>query len=152
MAAPPISRGGLGWLTVNAQLRCGERANSPWRLSGRRGGASDMEATVEGLAALVDGRVVGDGHRIIREVTPLEAVRPGSLVWAGSAEALRQAEQSPAGCIVTSEEPRRSTASYIVAANSKLALAKILDHLHPRRPPQPGIARSCVLGAGVILG
>ena len=84
------------------------------------------------LAERLNGRLHGDGKRIVREVAPLPDAGPHSLCWAQSDVYLKQAAQSNAGVVLIPQdaEPVEST-TCICVEDVDLALRQVLEWFAP---------------------
>ncbi len=112
-----------------------------------------MERTLEEIAALIKGRVIGDGGTAIRGINNVEAVGEGELTFAEDARHLLLAVQSRASAVIVPPDVRElSGKSGISVGNPKLAFALILDIFHPAVLPSAGVHASAVLGQNVHLG
>lgn len=111
-----------------------------------------MSQTLEQIALHLNGRVIGDGTRIIHNVNSIDAAQPGDLTFAEDARRLEQAMHSSAGAVIVSSEVKDlGGRSGIGVPNPKLAFALALDLFHPRVPAQGLVHPSAVLGRDVQL-
>src|SRR5215510_4703340 len=86
--------------------------------------------TVSSLAALVGGRVVGDGQRRIVGVAELRSAGPEQLGFVRDAKYRAAAKQTAAAAVITFEE-LETAASQIVVDDVGVAFAKVALHFHP---------------------
>ncbi len=115
--------------------------------------------TVAELAALVGGRVSGDGSIRIKTVARLESAETGSIAFVEDVKLLESARQSRASCLVVPEGARPDGAACLIETpHPKFAFALIAEALHPpkRRPPgldpTATIAASAEIDGGVYIG
>ena len=106
-----------------------------------------MGWTLAELAALVGGEVVGDPGRRIERVRTLDAAGPDDLSFLTGARYLEAARASRAGAILAGSRVADVRADLLVAANPSLALARILDRLHPRPRAAAGVHPTAVVAA-----
>jgi UDP-3-O-[3-hydroxymyristoyl] glucosamine N-acyltransferase len=116
--------------------------------------------TVDQLAELVVGRVVGDGATVIEGIADLEHAGESEIAYVESENFLAAALESKAACLIVpdqiSENLRERT--FIEVRNPKLAFALIGGALHPpvRREPtiHPGavVAETADVGPNVCIG
>ncbi len=105
------------------------------------------------LAEIVGGRVIGDPERTVTRVRALERAEPCDLSFLTHARYRDQARRSLAGALlVGADGPGLGLAAdLIVCANPERALAQVLDHLHPRPAPPPGIHPTAVVGTACVI-
>jgi len=112
-----------------------------------------MEQTLEALAKLLKGRLIGDGTVLIRDVNSLDAVQAGELTFAETQERVVEALATQASAILVSADIRDlSGRSGIQVDNPKLAFAVLLELFHPEASAVGGVHKTAVLGANVQLG
>lgn len=112
-----------------------------------------MEQTVAAIAALLKGRLIGDGATLIHGVNTLEAVQSGELSFADNPKRLAQALSTPASAVIVSADVSKlGGKSGISVSNPKLAFALVLDLFYPSTIPAGGVHPTAVLGANVQLG
>jgi UDP-3-O-[3-hydroxymyristoyl] glucosamine N-acyltransferase len=104
------------------------------------------------LAAIVGGRVTGDGEVEVSSVAEPDRAGPGALVMAGRRQELEAAERGGAAAVLLPEDVPPARLSALVVPNVRLAFAQAIAHLYPAPPIAPGVHQSAVLGAGVSLG
>ena len=112
-----------------------------------------MEQTLEAIAQLLQGRVIGDGATLIRGVNSLEAAREGELTFAEDPRRLAQAMMTKASAlIVPSTINDLQGRSGVSVQNPKLAFALMLELFNPATSASPGVHPTAVLGKNVQLG
>lgn len=90
-------------------------------------------ATVQRLAELVDGRVVGNGDAVVTGVADLRAAGPEHVGFVRDSRYAPLAAESGAGCVVVTSELDVSMPQ-IVVTDAHLAFARIALAFHP--PPR----------------
>jgi UDP-3-O-[3-hydroxymyristoyl] glucosamine N-acyltransferase len=128
--------------------------------------------TATALAALVGGRVGGDGATSVRRVSSIEAASEGTVVFVEDTKLLEAALASGASCVIVPEgaEGREGAADVgpaaekgagrcvIYAKRPKLAFALMAEALHPSKAwgegvhPTAIVEEDAVLGVGVYVG
>jgi UDP-3-O-[3-hydroxymyristoyl] glucosamine N-acyltransferase len=109
------------------------------------------------LAAAVGGRVEGDANRRVRGVATLEAAGPDDLSFLTNPRYRPAVQTSEAGAILVGPGVDVEGRDLLVAPDPYLALAEILDRMHPAAGPALGvssdarIASSASVGAGVAI-
>ena len=110
------------------------------------------DVTVTKLAALVGGRVVGDGQRAIKGLGDLRTAGPDQVGFVREKRYHAAAENTRAGAVLVASELRTS-ASQIVVADVDVAYAKIAALFHPLpRAREHGIHPTAVVDPGAELG
>ncbi len=112
-----------------------------------------MEQTLDAIAQLLKGRLIGDGATTIRGIGSLESAQEGDLTFAEDPRHLAQAMTTKASAVlVCSDVTRLDGKSGISVQNPKLAFALVMDLFHPLVPSAPGVHPTAVLGTNVRLG
>jgi UDP-3-O-[3-hydroxymyristoyl] glucosamine N-acyltransferase len=125
-----------------------------------------VAAAIDRLAAAAGGDVLGDGSLLIDGAAEAAHAGHGKVTYASSEKYLEDALAAGASCIVVPkhlmEGPRSDTAqtskaqeagvSFIVVDDARLAFARILGVLYPRRVPDPGVHPTAVIHAEARLG
>jgi UDP-3-O-[3-hydroxymyristoyl] glucosamine N-acyltransferase len=104
------------------------------------------------LASWVGGRVDGDPDRLIRGVATLDQAGPDDLSFLTNPRYRPAVSGSRAGAILVGESERIDGRDLVVAPDPYLALADILDRMHPPARPAPGVSPDARVGSGVRLG
>ncbi|NLW60207.1 MAG: UDP-3-O-(3-hydroxymyristoyl)glucosamine N-acyltransferase [Firmicutes bacterium] len=103
-------------------------------------------ATLEELASLVNGKVVGDGGLELTGVSGLDTAQPGEISLIASAKAIPAARESKASAFIFPSNLREFNFQGIGVDNPRLAFAQILWYFHPRKKYAEGIHPSAVIG------
>lgn len=105
---------------------------------------------VSEIARLLDAAFEG-GEREIRGVAPLDAAGEDEISFVGNRKAAAAARNSSAGCLlVTPEFPGGRTLIRVTDPRAKFA--RVVELLHPRRKPEPGVHPSAVVAADAVIG
>jgi UDP-3-O-[3-hydroxymyristoyl] glucosamine N-acyltransferase len=122
----------------------------------------DEGIRVADLAALVGGRVAGDGGVLVRRVSAIEAAGEGDLVFVEDAKLLGAALGCGASCVIVPAGVEGAGApggrTVVYAERPKLAFALMARALYPPRPrgdgvhPTASVDESAALGDGVHVG
>lgn len=113
---------------------------------------------VEEIAKLVDGRVEGEGSRVLKAVAGLESAGAEDITFAEGARALKSAVVSHAGCILVPAGASVAGKTTIAVSHPKLALIRAAEVLLPARRPESGVhptaivSRDASLAADVSVG
>jgi UDP-3-O-[3-hydroxymyristoyl] glucosamine N-acyltransferase len=107
--------------------------------------------TVSSLAALVGGRVVGDGSCTITGVADLRAAGPEHVGFVRDGQYRAAAQKTAAGALITSI-PIETNAAQIIVADVRLAFARVAAHFHPvRRATVHSIHAAAVIADGAEI-
>jgi UDP-3-O-[3-hydroxymyristoyl] glucosamine N-acyltransferase len=110
-------------------------------------------ASLDQLAALVGGEVIGNGELEITGVSGIGDARPGTITLVGGEKVLAMAEKSPAAAFIF---PKNLLLPPELAGirvdNPRLAFAKILRFFHPPQAFPAGIHPSAVIEEGFKHG
>ena len=116
-----------------------------------------MKKTVEEIARLLQGQVIGDGRVEIRGITNSENPLPGHLAFIQEEKDLRLLESSEIAAVIVPPTVKSSTKPLIQTAHPKLAWAKLLGAFHPS-VVYPGtvsdrafVAKTAKIGKNVTL-
>ncbi|MBY0232576.1 MAG: UDP-3-O-(3-hydroxymyristoyl)glucosamine N-acyltransferase [Gemmataceae bacterium] len=114
-----------------------------------------MPTTLQQLADLVGGRVVGDGSLAVRDARSLHEAGPGHLSFLEGDKRLRAALASAAGAIVIGEAAAKQLPgrNLLVAPDPLSAFIRIVQELRPARPaPAPGASPQASVHPSARLG
>ncbi|HEY0762560.1 MAG TPA: UDP-3-O-(3-hydroxymyristoyl)glucosamine N-acyltransferase [Pyrinomonadaceae bacterium] len=101
--------------------------------------------TVDELAEIVSGRVVGDGGARIERIADLDCAREGEVAYIDNEKLFEAAKESQASCLIVREGVEFSDRTLIVVANPKLAFALAGAALHPAVRREPTIHPTAVV-------
>jgi len=113
-----------------------------------------MQATLAELAALVDGRLVGDGDLVIYGAAPLGSAVPGQITLLdGSAERSHNLAECQAAAVLASHKsPPQEEVPAILVDDVHAAFAAILKHFNPpRRRRRTGVSPLAVVSPSAKL-
>jgi UDP-3-O-[3-hydroxymyristoyl] glucosamine N-acyltransferase len=111
-----------------------------------------MSVTLDELAKHLAGEVVGDGSVQIIALSSLDAIAPGTLVFADGDANLKIAQSSEAAAILAHTDITSSNKPLIRVPNPFRAFIKLLHYFYPEKKPQVGIHPSAVIADDVQLG
>ena len=111
-----------------------------------------MHASLHEIAALVNGRIIGDETLAIQALSPIDEIKPRSLVFADGTDHLKQAEQSEAAAVLVSKHISELNKPLIQVDNPFKAFILLLKHFYPSPKPTPGIHPTAIIAPDVILG
>ncbi len=111
-----------------------------------------MKASLNDIAKIVHGVVIGDATILIETLAPIDNILPQSLVFAEGTDNIKLAENSEAGAVLVSDLVDNLQKPIIQVANPFKAFMQLLEHFYPAHPPTLGIHPSAVIEEDVIMG
>ena len=111
-----------------------------------------MQATLAELAALVDGRLVGNADLVIHGAAPLADAQPGEITLIDAAERVQSLAKSKASAVVGPHDCPTGLPAILVS-NVHAAFTKILGHFRPpRKARRVGVSPLAVVCPTAQLG
>lgn len=104
------------------------------------------------LAERLGAEVVGDGERMVEGIRPLDRAEAEHLSFLHNPKYVAQAAESHAGAILVHSADELPGRDLLVCAQPYLAVARVLEIFHPRRPEEPGVHPSAVVADDLQLG
>lgn len=104
------------------------------------------------LATAVGGRVHGNPERVVRAVATLEDAGPDDLSFLTNPRYRTALAASRAGAVLVGPGTTIEGRDLLEAPEPYLALAEILDRMHPTLPPVSGISPDARVASGAALG
>jgi UDP-3-O-[3-hydroxymyristoyl] glucosamine N-acyltransferase len=111
-----------------------------------------MNASLNDIAKLIDGTVIGDGEVLISALSPINDVLPHSLIFAEGADNLTLAAQSGAAAVLVATPHADMHKPMIQVPHPFQAFIRLLSHFYPPHVPEPGVHPTAVIAADVSLG
>jgi UDP-3-O-[3-hydroxymyristoyl] glucosamine N-acyltransferase len=113
-----------------------------------------MPITIAELAELVGSDAfVGDGGKVISGANTIENASETDLAFAASRKALEAAGASRAGCLLTALAFDQALAIPVIrVSDPRVAFAKALEVIYPRKRLRPGVHPSAVVAKSAQLG
>ncbi|MGD9155612.1 MAG: UDP-3-O-(3-hydroxymyristoyl)glucosamine N-acyltransferase [Bacillota bacterium] len=103
--------------------------------------------SLQELAVLVNGEIVGDGLTPITGVAGIEDAKPGDITFAASHRVVGRAVNSPATALIIPANVSDVAKPALKVANPRLAFARILTRFFPPAVAVPSIHPTAVIGA-----
>lgn len=110
-----------------------------------------MKKTVQELAAILGGTVIGNGENLIEDVKGLAEAKVGDITFA----VYPYTEYVPkvhAGAVIVSEAVPAGDNTLIIVENPRLAFSQLLVLFHPRQSVAAGIHATAVVDESAALG
>jgi len=110
------------------------------------------EKTLEELASLIEGEVIGDAGLKIAGISGLDEARKGEITFIAQSKYLGKAKETNASAIIVSSKIEGIDKPFILTDNPYLAYAKIATFFHEYPHPILGIDKNAILGEGTRVG
>lgn len=111
-----------------------------------------MNLSLSDIAQLVQGTIIGDPSITVSALSPIDAILPGSLVFAEGEDNIKRAEDSAAAALLVHHKINQSSKALIQVAHPFKAFIQLLNYSNPPRKMNEGVHPSAVIGEGVQLG
>ena len=111
-----------------------------------------MEKTLNELAQMVQGTVVGDGTVKISGITSIEQPRPGQLAYLTEEKRLSEMEASPLAALIVPEKISAAKKPLIRSQNPKLAWAILLGLFNPPQTYSKTISEKALIAKSAKIG
>ncbi|MFC1590383.1 UDP-3-O-(3-hydroxymyristoyl)glucosamine N-acyltransferase [Candidatus Omnitrophota bacterium] len=115
--------------------------------------------SIQEIARLVGGEVVGDGDVAINGANGIEEAGEGEISFLADKNAVSLLNKTKASCVIVPPDIERPTIPAIISENPPLAFIKVVSELFLPPVPKPdgihktaAIAKSAKLGRGVVVG
>ncbi len=109
-----------------------------------------VKLTVNELAALVGGKVIGDGDRLIEGLGKIESARPTEVTFLANPRYTHYLSQSKAGAVLVPAGTSASGPTLIEVENPYMAFLTLLEGFFPQEPwVNVGVHPTAVLEEGV---
>ena len=112
-----------------------------------------LHKTLNEIARLIDGKVVGDGDILITGVSGIKEAAEGDITFLANPKYSPLMDKTRAAAIITSIDAQKTSKPVILTENPSLAFAKIISMFMPDDAGHPqGIDYTVVMGKNVTLG
>lgn len=111
-----------------------------------------MNYSLDKIAQLVQGVVVGDATITVSALSPIDDITPGTLVFAEGDQKIKQAESSPAAALLVSHTVKSASKPMIQVAHPFKAFITLLHHFNPSKKWNKSIHPTAVIGDDVEIG
>lgn len=111
-----------------------------------------MEKTLQELAAIVHGNVVGDGSTKISGITSVEYPLAGCLAFIQDGKKLAELEQTPLAALIVNPAIQSSKKPLIQTQNPKLAWAVLIGFFHPPKGYSKTISNQAFVSKTAKIG
>lgn len=112
-----------------------------------------MRLTLNEIAVMLDGELIGDGDVVITGISGIEEAGPGEITFISNTKYLHLLALTGASAVIASRDINSAPCPIIRTQNPSLAFSKIVDLLTTEKIKHPkGIHKSAVIGKGAELG
>lgn len=111
-----------------------------------------MNASLTEIAQIIQGEIIGDENIKINQLSPINNITEGSLIFAEGQDNLKKAESSNAAAILVANHVTSSSKTIIKVTNPFKSFIQLLSHFYPEIKPKIGIHSSAVINENVELG
>lgn len=109
-------------------------------------------ATLNELAGLIGGKVVGDGSVLINRMAPIDSAGPGDITFVANPKYLAKLKETTASAVIIKPGIDCPGVNLLVCDNPYLAFAKVLTALHAQRPAPQGVMDGAWVAPEAELG
>ena len=110
-----------------------------------------MEKTLQELATLVGGHVIGDESIVITETRSFDQAAKQSITFAVG-EYVEHIALCQAGAVIVESEVKEAPMAQIVVDNAKVAFAQVLELFHPPVVVPREVHSTAIIGENVTIG
>ena len=112
-----------------------------------------MNKTLNEIAKLIDGKVIGDGDILINGASGIREAAEGDITFLANSKYSPLMNKTRATAIITSVDAQATTKPIIITQNPSLAFIKIISMFTPDNVGHPsGIDYTAFIGKNVSLG
>ncbi|MFQ5781355.1 MAG: LpxD N-terminal domain-containing protein, partial [Nitrospiria bacterium] len=111
-----------------------------------------MEISLNEIAKMLSGRIVGDPHLRIRGVSTVEEARPGEITFLSNPKYISKVASTQASALIVRNAIKGIQPSLLLVENPYYAFAQLLTFFYPARRYPAGIDPKASIGKGVTIG
>ncbi len=111
-----------------------------------------MNISLNDIARLISGHVIGDGQIMISALSPIDDIAPNALIFAEGDDNILRAQNSPAAAVMVSQPHPELTKPIIQVSNPFHAFIHLLGHFYPPKAPEIGVHPTAIVAPDAILG
>lgn len=115
--------------------------------------------TVDKIAEFVNGKVIGDGSKVVSNISCAAFAKEGDITFALNQEDLEKAGRSAASCVLIGKEVKDFPKTLLKVDDMKMAMTILYNAMLEIKPPKEGkvhdkaiISDTASLGANISLG
>jgi len=114
-------------------------------------GGIELEKTVAEIAEYLNGRVVGDGSVIIRDVQGIDEAGDGDLTFIANRKYLKKLAATSASAVIVHPDMEDQGKNFIVVPDPYVAFGRVLALFYPDQEEKPGISSSSFIEEGASV-
>ena len=111
-----------------------------------------MELSLEKIAGLIDGEILGDSNRLISGVAPFDTATETEITCASRAPYLSKIDRTNAEVVIVPRDFKTSSKTLVRVDNPQVAFAKIVSVFHPVLKSDAGISPHAFVGENFVCG
>ncbi len=111
-----------------------------------------MELSLSEIAALVEGKIIGDPSCLIRDIVSIDEAKEGEITFLANPKYRKKVATTRASAILIQNEISGSRPSLILVDDPYYAFAQLLSVFHPKQPDPSGVSPLASIGKEVALG
>lgn len=112
-----------------------------------------MKKTLEEIAAIIDGEIVGDKNTVVTGICGIKEAGKGDLTFVANSRYVSLMNHTKASAIITSKDVESAPKPIIRTENPSIAFAKMVSLMAPNEAKRPkGIHPTAVIGEKVKIG
>ena len=111
-----------------------------------------MKFTLKEIAAVVNGKLIGDSNIVIEGVSEIQNGRKGTISFLGNQSYKKYIDSAMASAIIVSDVEYLNNKDGIVVKNPQLAIAKVLNMFFPDNYLSGGVHTSAVIDSSAKIG
>ncbi len=111
-----------------------------------------VEYTLQQIADIVDGDLIGDENLKISGVAPFDEALAPQITFAGGSKFLKRIDSCQAGAVIVPKGFSAEGKNLIAAANPQLAFIHVVALFHPVATPAGSIDQHASIGDAVTMG
>lgn len=111
-----------------------------------------MNISLQDIADIIRGTVVGDANIVIHGLAPIDDIQPNMLVFAEGEDNIKRAQASEAAAVLVSNHVKDLQKPMIQVDQPFQAFLQLLQHFYPPHPDTMGIHPTAVIADNVLIG
>lgn len=113
-----------------------------------------MKKTLEEIASLIGGELIGDGNIQISSFSGIKEAQEGEITFLANPLYRPLLDETKASCVITSKDVKSASKPIIRTDNPSLAFSKVISLFKTQQEEKPlkGIDKTVLIGKNVTLG
>lgn len=105
-----------------------------------------MEYQLKQIAERIEGRLRGDGEKVIRGIAPFDIAGNDQITFAEAPKYIKRIHECSAGAVIVPDEAAEVSGNLVLVKNPKVGFARAIELFHPPAAPFKGISERAVIG------